>query len=749
MVIINNRMRLNIVKAEKGGFCFGVRRAVNCVFDCVGRGGKVYTYGPLIHNPDVLAELAQKGVHSVEDLSLVNPGDTLVIRSHGVKKQVFDECLARGITVQDATCPCVQHIQRKVQEVSSQGRRVIIVGEHDHPEVIGIASWCDNAIIVFSPQEAQAVTGVEDACIVAQTTTPPAIFDELTAILRQRIGQVEVYNSICRATQDRQDAASRLASQVDGIVVLGGRNSSNTRKLYDLCSRICPDTLWIERASELDLRLLAGHHTIGIISGASTPDWIIEEVFKKMSDFEVNSGAPEAEQLQEAVAEAAVQPEAIANEQSAQPEEAVQPDAVQESTVAQPDQPQQAEASQTEEPVEKTFAERLEETVRSIRPGQVITGTVVQVTDSEVCVNIGYKADGIVPKSDFTADGDVDLKATIQVGDSIDVQVKKVNDGEGNVLLSCKDIAARKNWDKLMAEYEAGAVFEGVGKSVVKGGLIANIYGIRAFIPASQLDVRYVNDLNEFIGQTMQLKIIEVEKQRHRVVASRRAMIEEEQRQQAEALWGELQSREGEVVHGVVRRLTDFGAFVDVGGIDGLVHVTDLGWGRVRTPKDVVSVNQEVDVVILKVDMERKRLSLGYKQLQPKPWDLAPEKYLVGEVVEGRVVRMVSFGAFVELEPGIDGLVHISQIANRRIEKVEDVLQNGDVVNVRILEVNPEEKRISLSIRDTLAPEEDEGQPELDYTPAVNENGAVYSTADDADATGSIGDMIDIDQFEE
>ncbi|MDD4797280.1 MAG: 4-hydroxy-3-methylbut-2-enyl diphosphate reductase, partial [Eubacteriales bacterium] len=467
-----------MLKAQKGGFCFGVRRAVDCVFACAQSGERVYTYGPIIHNPDVVNRLAQLGVHPIDDVAQLKPGDRLVIRSHGVPKSVLEDCAQRGILVDDATCPYVQRIQRKVSQ--QDGLPVIIIGEKEHPEVIGIAGWCSDAYIVSSEEDALALPQMPGACVVAQTTTPPEKFNALVEHIRQRVARPEIFNSICHATEERQAAALELARQVDAIVVVGGKNSSNTRKLYELCRQICPDTWWVERAEELPREQLALHQKVGIISGASTPDWIIEEVFNKMSDIEVNSGAPENEQLEA--------------------------------------------ATQEQQNGEMSFAESLEETFKSIRPGQIIDGTVVQVTDDEVCVNIGYKADGIVPKSDFTSEGDVDLKATIQVGDVLEVQVKKVNDGEGNVLLSCKDIAARKNWDKLMAEYEEGVIFEGTGKSVVKGGIIASIYGVRAFVPASQLDVRYVSDLTEYVGKPMRLKIIEVEKHRHRVVASRRVV---------------------------------------------------------------------------------------------------------------------------------------------------------------------------------------------------------------------------------
>lgn len=357
--------------------------------------------------------------------------------------------------------------------------------------------------------------------------------------------------------------------------------------------------------------------------------------------------------------------------------------------------------------------EDVEKTLVQLRPGQVVTGTVVQITDDEVCVNVGYKADGLVKKSDLSS-------ADVKVGDEIEVEVVKVNDGEGNVLLSQKNIINRKAWEEIVAKQEAGEFVEGVGKEAVKGGLLADVGGVRAFIPASQLSLRYVEKIDEFVGQTMTLKIIEIDKTKKRIVASRKAVLQVEEAARKKELWGTFEV--GSVVKGVVRRLADFGAFVDIGGVDGLVHVTDLSWGRVKHPSDVVSVGQEIDVKILNVDPERERISLSYKQTQPRPWTVAGEKYPVGSVVEGKVVRITTFGAFVELEPGLDGLVHISQCALTRIAKVEDAVNVGDVVRVKVLDVNTEAKRISLSIREVL---EDEALVDV---PADDE----YAIADEA-----------------
>ena len=349
--------------------------------------------------------------------------------------------------------------------------------------------------------------------------------------------------------------------------------------------------------------------------------------------------------------------------------------------------------------------EDVDKTLVQLRPGQVVTGTVVQITDDEVCVNVGYKADGLVKKSDLSS-------TDVKVGDEIEVEVVKVNDGEGNVLLSQKNLINRKAWEEIVAKQEAGEFVEGVGKEAVKGGLLADVMGVRAFIPASQLSLRYVEKIEEFVGQTMTLKIIEIDKAKKRIVASRKAVLLVEEAERKKALWNTFEV--GSIVKGVVRRLADFGAFVDIGGVDGLVHVTDLSWGRVKHPSDVVSVGQEIDVKILNVDPERERISLSYKQTQPRPWTVAGEKYPVGSVVEGKVVRITTFGAFVELEPGLDGLVHISQCALTRIAKVEDAVNVGDIVRVKVLDVNTEAKRISLSIREVLEDEALDSVPEAD-----------------------------------
>lgn len=688
---------MEVVKAQKGGFCFGVRRAVDAVFQCANGQTPVFTWGPIIHNTQVVDRLSSLGVHSTENLGDIPPGATVVIRSHGVSQSVLGSCEALGLNVVDATCPCVKRIQTKVHECAERGVPVIIIGEREHPEVEGINGWCGNgAHIVSSEEDVAALPEMQTACIVAQTTTPHHRWERLVELLRGRIAEPEIFPSICHATAERQQEAAELARQADCIVVIGGRNSSNTKKLFEICRQIRPDTWWVEDASELPAEGFGKCHSVGIVSGASTPDWIIEEVCTKMSEMENR----DAEVLEEKAMAAGEEPAGQARADEAAAEIGAEAAPEQEAVEAEP-----AMEAPVEVPPQiprNSFEEAFEKTMKPIRVGQVITGTVVQVTANEVCVNIGYKADGLITKDEFSSDDSVDLLKEAHEGDELEVEILKINDGEGNVVLSLKNLEIKRGWKQIMDDYEAGNIIKGVGKQVVKGGLIAQVYGVRAFIPASQLDSRYVEDLTEYINKELELKILEVEKHRHRVVASRKAVLEAEKQRQDAETWTMLKSHEGEIARGTVRRITDFGAFVEVAGVDGLVHVTDLAWGRVKHPRDIVSVGDEIEVLVLKVDEERKRLSLSAKQAKPRPWDLAPEKYHVGDIIEGKVVRIVSFGAFVELEPGLDGLVHISQVSDRHIEKVETLLHPDDIVPVKILDVNPAEKRISLSIREAL-----------------------------------------------
>lgn len=632
--------------AAHAGFCMGVRRAVEAAEKAAQDGVPSCTLGELIHNPAVVKSLSEKGLAPIKTPEEAS-GRRVLIRSHGVSPEIIERLTKAGCEVMDLTCPFVDRMHKIVAEGSRDGTPVILIGEKEHPEVRGTAGWGQGMVyVVATPEEAEELPLMEKALAVSQTTFPTERWQHVLDIVKHRVGKLESHCTICNATSVRQKEAVELAGRVDQMIVVGGRNSANTQKLYELCQARCPDTILVECAAEIPSAFAnKDPGKIGITAGASTPAESLKEVVTRMSELE-NKTLPQT------------------------PEE---------------------------ETNNEDFMQQVEATMVRIRPGQTVTGKVVQITDDEVSVNIGYKADGLIKKDDLV---DQDVK----LGDEIEVEVTKVNDGEGNVLLSQRNIVNRKAWDALMAKYEAGEYVDGVGKEAVKGGLIASVDGIRAFVPASQLSQRYVEKIGDFVGKDMKLKIIEVDEQKKRIVASRKQVVAEEAAAKKKEVWDKLE--EGIVIHGIVRRLTDFGAFVDLGGVDGLIHITDLSWGRVKHPSDVVKPNQEVDVKIMSLDRDRDRIQLGYKQLQPRPWDNAAEKYPEGAIVVGKVVRITDFGAFVELEPGLDGLVHISQCAKTRIAKVEDAVNVGDTVNVKVLSVDPEKKRISLSIRQAIEDEE-------------------------------------------
>ena len=649
--------------AGHAGFCMGVRRAVEAASRVLEEGVPSCTLGELIHNPGVVSMLKRQGLDAIRDVSEA-AGRQVIIRSHGVSPKVLEDLLAAGLPVLDLTCPFVTKLHEIVHEGTADGTPVIIAGDREHPEVVGTAGWADGPVwYAATADEAKALPETDRALAVAQTTFPPSRWEEILDVLRKKVRCLDARRTICSATQVRQQEAAELSARADAMVVVGGRNSANTRKLFQACMERCPRTILVESAAEIPPAFAnIDSDIIGITAGASTPSDSLKEVVTRMSELENMDLAPK-----------------------------------------------------TEEEAKNDFMAEVDATLVRIRPGQTVTGTVVQITEDEVCVNIGYKSDGLIKRSDLV---DQDAK----LGDEIEVEVVKVNDGEGNVLLSQKNIVNRKAWDALMAKYEAGEYIEAVGKDAVKGGLIADASGIRAFVPASQLSQHYVEKINEFVGKEMKLKIIEVDEKKKRVVASRKAVVAEEAAARKKEAWANLE--EGVVIHGIVRRLTEFGAFVDVGGVDGLIHITDLSWGRIKHPSEVVKPGQEVDVKILSLDHERERIQLGYKQLQPRPWDNATERYPEGSIVEGKVVRITDFGAFVELEPGLDGLVHISQCSLNRVAKVEDAVQVGQVVRVKVQSVDTEKRRIGLSIRQVM---EDEAFDYEDAAPVVDEVEVVAS----------------------
>ncbi|WP_337604333.1 bifunctional 4-hydroxy-3-methylbut-2-enyl diphosphate reductase/30S ribosomal protein S1 [Anaerotignum lactatifermentans] len=643
----------NIRVAESAGFCFGVKRAIEMAYEVIGVEPKLYSYGQLIHNKTVTDDLASKGLEIVENLDGLTEG-TLLIRSHGVGKALYDEAEAKGLKILDGTCPFVKKIHNIVHDKLAEGMGIIIVGDGTHPEVIGINGWCENAAVILEDEEAAKTKEIpekEKYAVVVQTTFRQAKLDKILEILQDRGVNMEVHNTICSATEKRQTEAEELSKTVDKMIVIGGKNSSNTQKLVEICAKNCGNTVHIETICDLVLNNFGKDDKIGITAGASTPPAIIKEVVVTMS-----------EALENAV--------------------------------------QNLGGSE-----EATFEQMLEESLVTLHTGDVVKGTVIQVVNEEVSVNLGFKSDGIIARGEFSSDPTVIPSKTVQPGDEIEVFVVRVNDGDGNVMLSRKRIEAQKGIEEIEAAYNDKAVVTGTVTNVVKGGLIAVVNGVNVFIPSSQVSNRFIEDLSVFNGQELEFNIIEVDRVKRRFIGGRKALVEQEIAAKRAALFETIQA--GSRVNGTVSRLTDFGAFVDLGGVDGLIHISEMSWGRISNPKEVLKEGQEVEVFVLDVDKEKGKISLSLKDADKNPWKLAAEKYAVGSIVEGKVVRMVPFGAFVELEPGVDGLVHISQIANKHVVKPEDELKVGEIINVKVLEVNPEQKKISLSKRQADAPVEE------------------------------------------
>ena len=643
----------NIRVAESAGFCFGVKRAIEMAYEAIGVEPKLYSYGQLIHNKTVTDDLASKGLEIVESLDGLTEG-TLLIRSHGVGKALYDEAEAKGLKILDGTCPFVKKIHNIVHDKLAEGMGIIIVGDGTHPEVIGINGWCENAAVILEDEEAAKTKEIpekEKYAVVVQTTFRQAKLDKILEILQDRGVNMEVHNTICSATEKRQTEAEELSKTVDKMIVIGGKNSSNTQKLVEICAKNCGNTVHIETICDLVLNNFGKDDKIGITAGASTPPSIIKEVVVTMS-----------EALENAV--------------------------------------QNLGGSE-----EATFEQMLEASLVTLHTGDVVKGTVIQVVNEEVSVNLGFKSDGIIARGEFSSDPTVIPSKTVQPGDEIEVFVVRVNDGDGNVMLSRKRIEAQKGIEEIEAAYNDKAVVTGTVTNVVKGGLIAVVNGVNVFIPSSQVSNRFIEDLSVFNGQELEFNIIEVDRVKRRFIGGRKALVEQEIAAKRAALFETIQA--GSRVNGTVSRLTDFGAFVDLGGVDGLIHISEMSWGRISNPKEVLKEGQEVEVFVLDVDKEKGKISLSLKDADKNPWKLAAEKYAVGSIVEGKVVRMVPFGAFVELEPGVDGLVHISQIANKHVVKPEDELKVGEIINVKVLEVNPEQKKISLSKRQADAPVEE------------------------------------------
>ena len=643
-------MRVEVAKTA--GFCPGVKRAVDMVEAAARSGVPTVTYGPIIHNHHVVERFAGMGVHEISHFSEVTPGTQVIIRSHGVSRAVYEGLEAQGAVIQDATCPYVKRIHKIVSEAEEQGRTPIIIGIPTHPEVEAIAGWCQDPHVFENAESLEKWLLGDDIrqhmplIMVSQTTSTEKLWKNCVETIKKLCTNCEIFDTICSATEKRQSEAARLAQRCESMIVIGDRNSSNTKRLREICSEVCKHTCLIDSGADLSAADYIGKSSVGITAGASTPQWIIKEVYNIMSD-EIKT-----------------------------------------------------------EVTEESFDQLLEQYDKSLNTGDKVTGIVTGITPTEIAVDLGTKHAGYIPYSEVSDDPSVKPEEAFQVGQEIEVYVIRVNDAEGTVALSKKKLDAQKNWDEIEQACEDKTVVEGYITEQNKGGIVANVKGIRVFIPASQTGVPKNGDMGALVKTTVKLKITEVNRQRKRVVGSIRAVTAEARKAAAEKIWAEIEV--GKKYKGVVKSLTSYGAFVDIGGVDGMVHVSELSWSRIKSPADVVAVGDEIEVYVISFDPEKRKISLGYKTDETNPWTIFTTNYHVGDVCEVKIVKLMTFGAFAEIIPGIDGLIHISQIADRRIGKPEDVLSEGQTVDVKIIDIDTEKKRISLSIRALLEEEEDE-----------------------------------------
>lgn len=665
---------MEIKVAKYAGFCFGVDRAVRTAFD-VDYDGNVYTLGELIHNRSVIDELEEKGIKATEDLGILKEGDCVIIRAHGIGEKTYEDLKSLNVKILDATCPYVKRIHEIVKREHENGNQIVIVGNPAHPEVIGINGWCEGkAFIVSDEKDAEAlpVSG-EKAAIVAQTTFKKAKYDDICEVLKKKFAFVIKFDTICNATVQRQSEAESLSREVDLMIVIGGRNSSNTQKLYEICKENCSQTYLIEKADELPL-IDKNVRIAGITAGASTPEKVIKEVIFHMEDI-MNGHESEMD-----------------------------------------------------------FGKALEMTFTELKANEVIKGRIIGYNTNDVFVDIGYKADGLIPMEEFLDDPDFDPEKDLKDGKEIEVLIVKINDGEGNVVLSKKKVDAIRGYELAEEAYKNNTPVEAVIKEIVKAGAVADYKGVRIFIPASQISDRYVKDLEPYKGKKVKLLITEMANKR-RIVGSCRAVIEKEKAQKSEEFWSNVEV--GKEYTGTVKSITKFGVFVDLGGVDGLIHVSELSWKKIDDPSEVLSVGDVVSVKVTGFDKEKKKISLSYRKPEDNPWYNIENRYKVGDVVTGTILRMVPFGVFVELEEGVEGLVHISQISSVRIGRPEEVLKVGQKVDMKIIEINPDLKKISLSIKEVNPID-----PESPEEPAAEDAGEEEPTSHSEEMVNTIGDII-------
>lgn len=674
--------------SKTNGFCKGVKNAVETARKFAGKN--VYTLGEIVHNKRVVEELSQLGLKMIDDISQLASGDTLIIRSHGAKKSVFEQCKKNGVKVVDATCPYVKVIQNKAEEYFNKGYLIVLVGDEKHPELQGINGWCNDSAIFFNGNGRLNLKTDKNVLVLFQTTYERKKVDEtLQNIVADNAKTVEFFNTICYTTEDRQNYALYVSKKSECCIVVGGRNSSNTKKLFEIARSNCKNSFLIEETSELNNISLSKYSSMSLIAGASTPQELMEEVLSKMfAEAKDNSATVAVEEISKVN---------DANE----------------------------------------FASAVEKMVKRkpYRKGQKIKGTVSHISEDGVNVAIGTKTDGFIPNEELSMTGDFETaKKNLNVGDLIEVIVTSTDKG---LTLSKKEVEELYKDDELVVGIKEGKEFDLVMNKAVKGGLLSKLGSYTVFVPASHIRNGFVKDLNQYVGKKLRLIALEdgIDDNKKKIVASQKALLEREKKEKEDNFWNNIEV--GEIVDGKVLRFASFGAFVSVRGMDCLAHLSDLSWNPIKEPSEVLELNRTYEFVVLKLDRETNRVSIGYKQLQPHPWQVAAEKYTPGTVVKGKVARILPFGAFVELGDGIDGLLHISNISWDWLSDINQVVKIGDEVEVMVMDFNLENRRITLS-RKALIPEPGKAEAEKVAASSNNEAQQEAVVAEDSTQTENL-----------
>ena len=646
---------MRVILAKSAGFCYGVQRAVDLAEKTAQASGGCWMLGDLIHNRYAVERLHQLGVRRAAGPDALQAGDTVLIRSHGELKSVLDGLEARGVRCVDATCPNVRRIQRLAAQAEEEGRIPILIGEPDHPEVLAAASWCAKTLVLQGPEAVRQWFNTHPEehktpfLVMAQTTCIRELFETSWKIIKKECTNAKKFDTICTATHKRQSEAAILAAKADVMVVVGDRKSANTKHLTEICKESCRRVVQIENADELPPDFFSGCSVAGLTAGASTPAGIIKEVYAAMSE-EIR---------------------AVENN-------------------------------------EESFEELLNQSFKTLNTGEKVTGIVTAITPTEVQVDVGAKQAAYIKFSELSDDPNAKPEDVVKVGDEIETYIVRVNDVEGYAELSKKRLDAVKVWENIEQAVEEKTVMEGTVTEENKGGIVVSVKGVRVFVPASQSGQPRGADLSAMKGQKVQLRITEVNRARRRVVGSIRSVTDEARRAAQEEIWASIE--QGKRYTGTVKSMTSYGVFVDIGGVDGMVHISELSWSRIKTPSEICKVGDTMEVYVISFDSEKRKISLGVKDHNIDPWQVFIDKYNVGDVASVRIVKLIDFGAFAEVVPGVDGLIHISQIADRRIEKPGDVLSEGQIVDVKITAVDEERKKISLSIRALLTPALDEAE---------------------------------------